>query len=173
MLSFLFRLSTFSTLIYYSFHIDRKEIFSISLLGFLLLNDFLSKYVPIFFFHILFFITFLISFCNLMFHFNSFYSYYLFFYNLFLMLQFLFFYYFMFIPNQRQVYIKNYFIQLPTIQTIEEECYICLENSIEKEEDLKILKCSHIFHTKCLFEWYQQKLIKEYICPVCKKNVFQ
>lgn len=172
MLHFLFRFSTIFILTYYFYHIDKKEIFSISLLSFLLLNDFISNCYPIYFFQLLFSSSFLLSFSNLIIHLHSFYRYYLFFYNLFLMLQFIFFYNFILIPNQREDYINNYFIQLPNVQTIEEECYICLDNYIEKKEELKVLPCSHIFHSKCLLEWYNQKIIKEYNCPVCKKNIF-
>ena len=173
MLHFLFRMFTIFSLTYYSLHFNIKDIFSVSLLSFLFVCDFISKCYPIYFFQLLFCSSFLVSFSDLMIHLNSFYSYNLFFYNLFLMLQFIFYYNFILIPNQREESIKDYFYQLPNIENIDQECYICLENCIEKGEKLKVLPCSHIFHTECLLEWYNQKLIKEYNCPVCKKKIFQ
>ena len=44
------------------------------------------------------------------------------------------------------------------------ECIICLEKMI-KGEHIKILNCGHIYHEKCINEWY--KKVKE--CPICFK----
>ena len=44
------------------------------------------------------------------------------------------------------------------------ECIICLEKMI-KGDHIKILKCGHIYHEKCINEWY--KKVKE--CPICFK----
>jgi hypothetical protein len=43
------------------------------------------------------------------------------------------------------------------------ECSICLED-IELE-DIKKLKCGHIYHTKCISEWKKENNT----CPICRK----
>lgn len=40
---------------------------------------------------------------------------------------------------------------------------ICLE-MFGSDENIKILKCLHIFHPKCLLEW----LANQSLCPLCK-----
>lgn len=44
------------------------------------------------------------------------------------------------------------------------ECIICLENMI-KGDKIKILRCGHIYHYKCIDEWFKRK--RE--CPLCCK----
>lgn len=48
------------------------------------------------------------------------------------------------------------------------ECYICLENCKERS-NLKILPCSHFYHTECIIEWFTKN--KTTACPVCKQQV--
>ena len=43
-------------------------------------------------------------------------------------------------------------------------CSICLEE-YEKEDDIIILKCSHIYHDKCIMGW----LNKDISCPMCRQ----
>lgn len=45
-------------------------------------------------------------------------------------------------------------------------CVICMIN-FEKEEEVRCLKCKHLFHVDCIDEW----LAKEKKCPVCKQEV--
>jgi hypothetical protein len=40
-------------------------------------------------------------------------------------------------------------------------CSICME---KKEKDIKILKCNHSFHDKCVSEW----LLANITCPLCR-----
>lgn len=47
-----------------------------------------------------------------------------------------------------------------------DECIICLEKMKENEK-LMILKCTHIYHHKCLSLW----LSKKSICPLCDTNI--
>ena len=42
------------------------------------------------------------------------------------------------------------------------ECVICLED-MKTNEDLAILYCSHIYHSKCINTWAEKKKI----CPLC------
>ncbi|XP_054272097.1 E3 ubiquitin-protein ligase Godzilla-like isoform X2 [Macrosteles quadrilineatus] len=49
-----------------------------------------------------------------------------------------------------------------------ETCAICLDDFIEKEE-LRILPCSHAYHTKCIDPWLTRN---RRVCPVCKRKVF-
>lgn len=52
----------------------------------------------------------------------------------------------------------------------EDICTICLENDTK----LKILKCSHIFHNKCLLTWFKKKGKNEiFNCPLCQRNILE
>ncbi len=44
------------------------------------------------------------------------------------------------------------------------ECIICLDNMI-KNDHIKMLGCGHIYHNKCINDWFVVK--KE--CPICYK----
>ena len=44
------------------------------------------------------------------------------------------------------------------------ECIICLEKMI-KNDHIKILECGHIYHNKCIIEWFNR--VNE--CPLCFK----
>lgn len=46
------------------------------------------------------------------------------------------------------------------------ECVICLDK-MKENENLTILKCSHIYHQSCLVLW----LSKKSICPLCDTNI--
>ena len=42
------------------------------------------------------------------------------------------------------------------------ECVICLEEMVEDQE-LILIRCSHIYHKECLEKW----IYKNSICPLC------
>lgn len=42
------------------------------------------------------------------------------------------------------------------------ECIICLENII-KGDEVTIIECGHLYHKRCLLEWFEKKKI----CPKC------
>ena len=46
------------------------------------------------------------------------------------------------------------------------ECSICLDD-FNEESKLRILKCEHGFHIKCVDEWLKKY---NYNCPVCRRN---
>ena len=53
-----------------------------------------------------------------------------------------------------------------------EECIICLEDLNNYE--LTMLECGHVFHSKCIYEWFSKS--KSMICPICRhkaKEPFQ
>lgn len=60
--------------------------------------------------------------------------------------------------------IENY-IYMKKININTEICGICLEYI---KKDYKIMKCKHIFHKNCIYEW---KCIKN-SCPLCRKEIY-
>jgi len=42
------------------------------------------------------------------------------------------------------------------------ECIICLEG-FEKGQNVSLIKCGHMYHTKCLYTWF----VKNKTCPLC------
>lgn len=46
------------------------------------------------------------------------------------------------------------------------ECSICL-NDYELNETIKILECSHFFHSECIDQWFKYGNT----CPYCKKEI--
>ena len=57
-----------------------------------------------------------------------------------------------------------------------EECSICIDNMVDKN-NLTILECNHVFHTKCICNWcsYNKNIIRTFNnknvingqCPMC------
>ncbi|WAR04028.1 RN215-like protein [Mya arenaria] len=47
-----------------------------------------------------------------------------------------------------------------------DSCAICLEKFYLKQK-LRVLPCSHFFHTKCVDPW----LVRNHTCPLCKLNI--
>lgn len=48
-------------------------------------------------------------------------------------------------------------------------CTICLEEIKGKEHKVKLNKCNHIFHKKCLNKYLKETLLN-FKCPNCKKD---
>lgn len=48
----------------------------------------------------------------------------------------------------------------------EKHCTICMDD-YNDDSNVSILKCSHIFHSKCISEWGMYKAE----CPVCRDNI--
>jgi len=57
------------------------------------------------------------------------------------------------------------------IEDTNDNCSICLEN-YKKNDKCVRLNCSHIFHKKCLNEWFKNRIDKseELTCPLCRNN---
>lgn len=51
-----------------------------------------------------------------------------------------------------------------TVDTTYNICSICTEE-FDINDDIGILKCNHIFHTKCITEWGHYKCE----CPICRQ----
>ncbi|CAI6090555.1 unnamed protein product [Clonostachys chloroleuca] len=45
-----------------------------------------------------------------------------------------------------------------------EVCAICID-VIEDQDDVRRLKCKHVFHTSCIDSWFQKRHVD---CPLCK-----
>lgn len=51
-----------------------------------------------------------------------------------------------------------------------EECAMCMETFAE-EEEVRVLKCAHYFHTKCIDEWLVVgQRSKSRSCPLCQHS---
>ncbi|KAK3222696.1 hypothetical protein Dsin_009721 [Dipteronia sinensis] len=48
------------------------------------------------------------------------------------------------------------------------ECAVCL-NRIEEEEEIRELRCDHLFHRACLDRWVGYKHVT---CPLCRVHLF-
>ena len=46
------------------------------------------------------------------------------------------------------------------------ECIICLED-MKYNEDLILVKCSHIYHKECLEKW----MVRRSVCPLCNIKI--
>ena len=47
-----------------------------------------------------------------------------------------------------------------------DECAICLDK-MKAGESVSLIYCSHIFHSACIYEWFQKKPV----CPFCERRV--
>ena len=47
------------------------------------------------------------------------------------------------------------------------ECPICLLNPSESKEPLVLTDCRHLFHKKCLDDWYEISTK----CPICNQDL--
>ena len=55
-------------------------------------------------------------------------------------------------------------------QTSCSECTICYQQFKSNEYYRELDGCNHIFHKKCIDEWFFQS--KSYSCPLCRKNPY-
>lgn len=99
-------------------------------------------------------------------HSLDYFSYFTVFYNLFLTL----YYSKERKQKKKKLTIKKYLNALDNCNDVEVECFICLENCEEKK-NLKILPCSHFFHSSCLLEWFKKN--ENTLCPVCRQNIIE
>jgi hypothetical protein len=53
---------------------------------------------------------------------------------------------------------------------INTECSICFQKFRNNNYYRKLDGCNHIFHKKCIDEWFFQS--KSYSCPLCRKNPY-
>jgi hypothetical protein len=72
--------------------------------------------------------------------------------------------------NSSQLYKKNIILNISTQKfytTPQKDitCSICMNEYI-KEDWVSLLKCKHIFHTKCIEEWVNYKQN----CPICRDS---
>ncbi len=57
---------------------------------------------------------------------------------------------------------KNDILDYIVETSFQDECIICLQK-IESSQQASLLRCGHIYHTHCIYKWFQKK--KE--CPLC------
>ena len=47
-------------------------------------------------------------------------------------------------------------------------CPICYDDYTPLDNDIcKLIQCKHIYHKKCIKEWYRKS--EKFICPICQK----
>ena len=46
------------------------------------------------------------------------------------------------------------------------ECIICLQE-YNDNEIVSLIKCGHMYHTKCLYTWF----LKKKVCPLCDDKI--
>ena len=61
--------------------------------------------------------------------------------------------------------IKEMMIGLKDLKFITSTCAICLD-CIKNNQNCRILSCFHVFHVKCITEWF----LRSSSCPNCKKK---
>ena len=61
--------------------------------------------------------------------------------------------------------VKNYIFKNED-DNLNDSCCICLEKFKENEQ-LKKLKCNHVFHKNCMINWFIEKME----CPICRNNI--
>lgn len=49
------------------------------------------------------------------------------------------------------------------------DCLICLENTWDSQQSIRILQCGHNYHANCIKEWFKNN----YTCPICKKSAYK
>ena len=56
---------------------------------------------------------------------------------------------------------------------LSDNCSICLEDYKKNDKCVK-LNCNHIFHKKCLSDWFKNQISKSenLNCPLCRNNLF-
>ncbi|EJW05172.1 hypothetical protein EDEG_00738 [Edhazardia aedis USNM 41457] len=54
-----------------------------------------------------------------------------------------------------------------TCDKIPNECSVCLEKFLPKDK-IRIFKCNHIFHSRCVDKWLTDFTAQ---CPICRKPV--
>jgi hypothetical protein len=60
----------------------------------------------------------------------------------------------------------------PIYEMEQTECSICYE-PFNNRKDLIRLPCKHIFHIKCIAEWFKEPKAGMYVCPLCKREYTQ
>jgi hypothetical protein len=50
-----------------------------------------------------------------------------------------------------------------------DDCAICIDN-FQVNQECYILKCSHIFHKKCIHNWISKTNL-HIICPICRSSI--
>ena len=58
------------------------------------------------------------------------------------------------------------------IKNDNKECTICL-TEFEKDDDISLTKCNHVFHNNCIIEWGKYKVTDECKseCPICRTQI--
>jgi E3 ubiquitin-protein ligase RHA2 len=47
------------------------------------------------------------------------------------------------------------------------ECVVCL-SKIEDEDEIRVLRCNHMYHKHCLDKWIS---FKNHTCPLCRESL--
>ena len=63
------------------------------------------------------------------------------------------------------------FFEIHTKKCIEQNkfCVICQHHMKKREHKIKLIKCSHCFHKKCLNKYFKIKKLN-FSCPICQQS---
>ena len=77
------------------------------------------------------------------------------------------------IRNYFRIKQNNSLTEILIENNLSDNCSICLEDYKKNDKCVK-LNCNHIFHKKCLSDWFKNQISKSenLNCPLCRNNLF-
>lgn len=70
--------------------------------------------------------------------------------------------------------LQGVFTECPSHVREDWRCAICLDDCIEKGQELReLVSCKHVFHRECIDRWILSKPLHSLKCPLCRGPVFK